>query len=72
MDEDTFHKNLEVLRDKARELGLSCLVYSWDNEKGIGTGFSINAELSDVLVAIKRLVARWKINEDALKETLYE
>jgi len=51
---------------------MGCIFYIFDkSENGGGTGFSTrNSDTGDALVAIKRIMKRFKINQSALMEAL--
>ena len=62
-------EKINALRAKAEELDLACIVYAFDEN---GSGFDYKADMGDALVAIKRIVKRFKINAAALTLALKE
>ena len=63
----TLAEKINVLREKAHELDLACIVYAFDDNGG---GFDYKADMGDALVAIQRIVKRFNINVDALVSSL--
>lgn len=74
----TLKEKIDALRTKAEELDLACLVYAFEDSdvdasnSGMGGGFDRKADMGDALVAIKRIVKRFKIDTGALAVALGE
>lgn len=63
----TVDEQVNILRDKAKEISAQCIVYVFDNALGgQGGGFDNGADVGDALVMIKRICQRFNINIDAL------
>lgn len=65
----TLDEKIDILRAKAEELDLACIVYAFDENGG---GFDYKADIGDALVAIKRIAEKFRIDTDALAIALKE